>query len=271
MAFVVDPVTFVVAVNNRQILAENFLLSPLLTTGVKHQVILQEGFKSAARAYNDAVDRSINDVIVLLHQDVSLPGPWLAQLQFAIDDLATTDPGWGVLGCYGETLTDNGRGYIFSPGRGLLGRALARPEEVQTLDELLLIVRKSAGLRFDERIPHFHFYGADLCMAAARKGMRSYAIPALCIHNAQHKWVLPKEFYESYRVFKELWRDWLPVQTTCLRVTASNLPLYKRRLQEAYLRYLTKKEFGPERLPTVRGLLESFEPSNHTGIGRDLR
>ena len=97
------------------------------------------------------------------------PEFWLLDLQRALDSLQQTDPEWGVLGCYGVTL-DEGRGYIYSGGLGVMGKPTDRPGPVQTLDEIVLILRKSSGLRFDDRLPHFHFYGADICMTAAARG-----------------------------------------------------------------------------------------------------
>jgi len=54
---------------------------------------------------------------------------------------------------------------------------------VQTLDEIVLIFRRDSGLSFDETLPHFHFYGTDICMRAAEQGRQCYAISAFCVHN----------------------------------------------------------------------------------------
>ena len=102
-----------------------------------------------------------------------------------------------------KSLDDRGRGHVFSSGL-MLGASFDRPAAVQTLDEIVLIIRKSTQLRFDERLPHFHFYGAEICMAAAKAGRTNYAISAFSVHNSQMNLVLPKEFYESYRVFKKI-------------------------------------------------------------------
>jgi hypothetical protein len=71
--------------------------------------------------------------------------------------------------------------------------------------------------------------------------------------------VLPKEFYESYRVFKRIWRAYLPIQTTCIRVTNSDIPLYRKRLREIYLRYIRRKVVETVRVEDGRKLLESLE------------
>jgi hypothetical protein len=254
-------ITFVIAVNNRNVFESNFLASPCLNGAHPHQIIVQEGFSSASIAYNDAIDRSTNDLIVFAHQDMIFPEFWLLDLQRALDSLQQTDPEWGVLGCYGETL-DEGRGYIYSGGLGIMGKPTDRPTTVQTLDEIVLILRKSSGLRFDESLPHFHFYGADICMAAAARGWKSYAISAFCIHNTQQIFILPKEFYESYRYMKRKWKHSLPIRTTCATITKFDSYMYKKRIQEVYLRFIRRREIGAIRVKDGRALLaELGEPS----------
>jgi hypothetical protein len=251
--------TFVTATNNDEILRNNFLASPCLLGTNDHEIIVQRGFSSAADAYNDAIARSRNDLIVFAHQDIIFPKSWLSDLDRALHFLKKSDPGWGVLGCYGETLNDNGYGYVYSPGRGVLGKPLDSPALVQTLDEIVLIIRKSSGLKFDQELPHFHFYGADICMAAREKGMNSYAISALCIHNSQQNLVLPEEFFEGWKYIRQRWEKFLPIRTTCARVTRSNLHLYRRRLHDFYLRNIRRKEIGATRVEDGRELLAEIE------------
>lgn len=258
-----NSITFVSTVNNRKIFERNFLASPCLTENHRYQIIVQEGFSSAAKAYNDAIQRSTNDLIVFAHQDMVFPRNWVEDLERAVEILDQFDPHWGVLGCYGETLDDRGRGHVFSSGL-MLGASFDRPAAVQTLDEIVLIIRKSTQLRFDERLPHFHFYGAEICMAAAKAGRTNYAISAFSVHNSQMNLVLPKEFYESYRVFKKIWRAYLPIQTTCIRVTDSDIPMYRKRLREIYLRYIRRKVVETVRVEDGLKLLESLNkaPAN---------
>src|SRR5580693_1203747 len=121
------PVTFVVAVGNHEVLANNFLQSACLQGAARHQVLVQKDFPSAARAYNDAIDRSSNDLIVIVHTDVIFPGTWISDLARSLKWLDMNDPGWGVLGCYGANLDDSYPGFVYSNGRGLLGRPFHRP------------------------------------------------------------------------------------------------------------------------------------------------
>jgi hypothetical protein len=250
-----QPLTFAVPTyGSDNLLKRNFLASPCFSGDNRHQFLIQRDYNSASRAYNDAIDAASNDLVVFVHQDMIFPANWLADLDLALKYMDSLDPDWGVLGCFGVTAAGVGQGYIYSPGRGIFGAPVPHPVKVQTLDEIVLIIRKSSGLRFDPDLPHFHLYGADICLRAAQKGMSSYVIPAFCIHNANQYCVLPQEYYECYRYIQQAWRDALPVQTTCLEVTKSNMGVYKRRLREAYVQ-IRRKGFIAPRADDISKLL----------------
>lgn len=259
--------TFVTAANNQQTLKANLLASPCFGAGHPHQIIIQEGYSSASKAYNDAIDKSVNDLMIFAHQDIIFPEAWLGQLAEALRYLETRDPNWGVLGCYGQTRDEGAHGYVYSPGPGFVGQPFDRPEPIQTLDEIVLIFRKSSGLRFDNALPHFHMYGTDICMRAAKAGRTSYAIPALCVHNSMYYLVLPKEFYECYRHIHRTWKSQLPIQTPCIRITAFNKFLYKRRIRELYLRYIRRRTVLADRAQDGRGLLDALRTLTASSAG----
>jgi Glycosyltransferase like family len=253
-----SPITFVVAVNNRAVLENNFLASPCLRTPHPHQILIQEGYPSAATAYNAAIDESANDLIVFIHQDVILLEPWLSQLQNALDSLESHDPNWGVLGCGGTAYDGHGRGHLYSSGLGVLGEPFKSPVQIRTLDEIVLILRKSSGLRFDNDLPHFHLYGTDICLRAESAGRKNYVIPAFCVHNTDYGLILPIEFYQSCSHIRQVWKDSLPIQTPCIKITRLKVPIYRRRLLELYLRYLRRNQAGTKRVNDVRKLIETL-------------
>ena len=254
--------TFAVPVSDRAIFEGNFLLSPCVQPPHKHQVLVQENFDCAAKAYNDAIDKAVNDLIVFCHQDVILPSAWIGQLKQSIDYLEAKDPNWGVLGSCGMTAANRKwkiYGQIYAPGLGIVGEPIENPLPIQTLDGLLLILRKSSGLRFDERLPHFHFYGPDICLIAAEKRMGSYAIPAIAIHNSRHYLTFPPEYYDGYEYMRRRWKDALPIQTSVVRFTRSNWPMYKRRLVEAWIHAFGSKHVGAQRVADGAKLLAQWE------------
>ena len=194
-----------------------------------------------------------------MHQDIILPERWTSDLQRALDRLGEDDPGWGVIGSYGVRQNGKDRGYIYSSGLGVIGGPFERPVRIQTLDEIVLIFRRSSGLSFDDSLPHFHMYGVDICMAAEETGRKNYAISAFCIHNTQPSLILGEDFYDCCRHVRRRWKKQLPIQTTCVRITRYNVAMYQRRLREMYLRYVKPKEFGGARAANVQHLLREVD------------
>jgi hypothetical protein len=264
-----EPLTFIVAVDKRKVFESNFLASPCLQGDHGHQILVREGFPSATIAYNSGIVESKNEIMVFCHQDMIFPATWPSQLEIALEYLRGQDPEWGVLGCYGETRAHDGRGHIYSTGLGILGQSFPHPLPVQTLDEIVLIVRKSSGLRFDDLMPHFHFYGSDICMRAAEKGMNTYAISAFCVHNTQQYLALPEEFYECYKYFKRNWKDRLPIQTSCIKVARFDLEVHKRKFKEIIFRIFKRDNVEAFREENVGGLLQRLISTNQGGKDSD--
>lgn len=251
----IEGITLVVTVNDEDIFQDNFLSSPCWSSISGHEILAQRDFASATVAYNDAIRRASHDLLVFAHQDVVFPACWLSDLDAALAYLEKVDPGWGVLGCAGVNSAGQFRGHCYSSGQGILKGTSALPARVETLDEMVLILRRSSGLTFDEKLPHFHMYGADICLRAADRGKQNYAIAAYCVHNTEQKLVLPREFYECCDYVRRTWAARLPVHTTCIRLTRLNIPAYLRRLQECNLRYIRRKSVGEPRTRSREQLL----------------
>lgn len=252
-------ITFVVAANNDDVLGKNLLVSPSLSPNEPHQLIVQKGFTSAAKAYNAALKNCVNDLVVFVHQDVFLPDPWLSSLQLALDNLSKKDPAWGVLGCWGLKEDGEGVGHVYTPGLGVIGRSFEHPVPVQTLDEIVLIIRKSSGLTFDERLPGFHFYGTDISMRAASNGQQCYAISAFCIHNAREYYSYPREFYQAYWEIKRIWKHVLPVQSSCVRISRFDGDLRGQQLKRGLFRIIHRAAQRGDRHLDPRSILEMLQ------------
>jgi len=230
-------VTFVVTKSNAgsRLFETNFAASPCLKEVRPESIIVQDGFPSAAIAYNDAIEKAGTDLIVFAHQDVYFPEDWLENLRRSLQILESSDPDWGVLGCWGVKYRGMPGGYLYSVGLGLVGKPFSRPIAIDTLDEFVLILRKSSQLRFDPGLPHFHMYGTDICMSARRNGKTCYAIPAFSIHNTSYG-PLSREFFQCYRYMRDKWRDCLPIETPCIRIERWNQDLLVRRFKHICFR-----------------------------------
>jgi hypothetical protein len=136
---------------------------------------------------------------------------------------------------------------VYTTGLGQHGNPVSEPTAVQTLDEIVLIIRRSSGLRFDERLEHYHMYGVDLCLQAIDRGMSNYVIDAPCVHNTNQLVELPAEFHQCYAYVKRKWRSRLPIYASCATMTRFDCEL---RLRE--LRRVLAKVVGRGKAPLMR-------------------
>jgi SAM-dependent methyltransferase len=216
----VPPLTFVVCVSDEARLRSNLLASPCLRDGSPQEVIALPGRPSAAEGLHEGLGRARNPVVVCVHQDGYLPRGWPVRFRRQYDLARQTLGPIGVAGVYGVSL-DGGRvvgaGHVVDRGV-LLREPPVLPRAVDTLDELLLAVPRDTPLRADPRLG-FHFYGADLCLAAQERGLRAVALDAVCFHNSSLTGV-PDSFHASARAFAAKWARRLPVATPCVTVEA---------------------------------------------------
>ncbi|MBZ0153623.1 MAG: glycosyltransferase family protein [Planctomycetes bacterium] len=132
---------------------------------------------NAAQGLNHGLDTLAADWVVCVHQDVLFPADFWTRLTSSLAALAPDVAVAGIVGC---ERSGRYRGHIVDPNGHCYWPTLPHP--VLTLDEVLLAVRKSSGLRFDEQVPGFHCYGADLCLTAVAQGQRCMAIDAPLLH-----------------------------------------------------------------------------------------
>jgi hypothetical protein len=230
---------FIVATNNGEVLEKNFLRSKVIRDK-KYPVSLQRGYRNIGKAYNDAMAKMDAQLLVCLHQDVFLPDGWETQALASIKGLEKSN--WGVLGVAGAKWAERRRillGHILDRGVEF-GSAGNLPAQVDTLDEVLLIIRNDRKLLFDERIPTTHFYGADICLQASAKGMGCWAIGAYCHHNAIECNRDTPEFRKAAKYMQKKWRRRLPFVTTCALVESKSVENLRLFLRAAKLQPLAR-------------------------------
>jgi hypothetical protein len=265
--------TLVVAANNEFVLENTLLRSPDIDS--RCQVLIKRGFRSAGTAYNCGLSEATSEVIVLAHQDVYFPGGWKDNLDRTLHLLATENPRWGALGVFGITQGAKAApmGHCYSTGlQRVLGASFDKPILAQSLDEVVLVVRRSSELRFDEELPGFHLYGTDLCLQAHAAAMDCYIIPAFCIHNSNGLKYLSREYWRSYFYMRRKWWDMLPVTTCCSRLSRSLHPATAQGISDAKQWMLGGREVGVRcddiaslysRLVTAGEVDGKSSPENH--------
>jgi hypothetical protein len=223
--FGVMPLSFVAGASDKEILVNNLLASPCLTAADSpHQVILARGGPNVGAKLNSGLERASSEWVVCLHQDVWLPPKWDVRLAQQIQEAELRLGPIGVAGVYGvgdviarpdptQPLAAERIGWVVDRGR-MLRDGPVLPARVATLDELLLVVRRDCGLRFDTALG-FHLYGADICLQARERGLAVVAMGALCHHNSRSVG-LSEAFFASAEVFARKWSHRLPIATPCV-------------------------------------------------------
>jgi hypothetical protein len=132
---------------------------------------------SASEGLNWGLDRADTEWCIMVHQDVIIPPDWWLRFKRGIDRAPEQPAIAGIFGC-----ADDGRfiGHILDPHGHSRGGPL--PSAALTLDEALIAVRSTPGVRFDEGLPGFHCYGADLCLAARHANLPVVAVDAPVVH-----------------------------------------------------------------------------------------
>jgi hypothetical protein len=224
-------IDFVVAVNEPDVYARNFARSVLTATpGARVQV--QTGYRSAALAYNAALASTTSELIVFAHQDVYLPSRWQLHLESAVVQLARQDPNWAVLGVFGAARDGRHVGHVWSSGiNRMLGAPFEQPTAVDSLDELLLIVRRSAGLRFDDGLPGYHLHGTDIVQTAWVAGRSAYAVCAPVVHNSRPVLYIPADYLSAYEYLRRKWTARLPIHNCISPIVNSRWRSLRRSLR----------------------------------------
>ena len=226
-------ISIVVVYHNKRTFNE-ILLKSLKTQTVKFELIAVDNtngqFKSAAEALNYGGKQASGKYIMFVHQDVELDSDlWLENVEKLLDNI----PDLGIAGVAGmsEKGRDNKerrRGCISDSGEiWKCSNSAKNLEEVQTLDELLLIVPRQifAKMKFDEeRFDGWHCYGADYCLSVRKKRLKAYVIPAFVYHrslrlNVEMLLKYQKKLYSKHR------KEYKHIYTTCGEISWLKLKL----------------------------------------------
>ncbi len=208
-----SPLSFVTCASCDVTLQSNLLASPCLAPESAHQVVAVRNCPSAADGLNIGIARSETEWVVCVHQDVWLPAGWDRNVAEQLDEAERRFGPIGVAGVYGvgevitlrdasQTLAAERVGWVVDRGR-MLRDGPELPARIATLDELLLIVRRDSGPRFDPELG-FHLYGADICLQASEQGLAVVALAAHCHHNSRSVGLPPGVFRQRSSIRPEM-------------------------------------------------------------------
>lgn len=251
------------AVNDQKVLSQCLAASPDIASGA---VTLRtyEGFPSAGAAYNQALEETDAEILILAHQDVYLPHGYFGLLDPLLRALDHIDPDWAVAGVVGADAEGILHGRVWSSGLGkLVGREGHLPAQVETLDEMILIMRIRARLRFDEKLPGFHLYGADIIQIAASAGRTAWVVDAPAVHHSRPVLNLGGGYSRAWHYMRRKWRARLPIRNLVCPLTLSPWTLWSRDLRLRIRHRRTRTRAQPQSDPAQIASELGFGWSKH--------
>lgn len=227
----------VVAVNDENILADNLARSSAFSSV---DVKILRGCHSASIAFNEVIDSSICRYLIFVHQDVYLPDSWLSKLDILITKIeSSSSKEWAVLGVAGVNSVGKIVGRLWSEGVPCEINEGNEIEEAVSLDEVILVINRQSGVRFDNQLPGFHLYGTDIVQNALRMEKCCFVVRNPIVHNDRVKYFMDSSYKKSFMFMSRKWRDVLPIPTTVstLRRTYLGVILMNfRQLKRYFLR-----------------------------------
>ena len=211
----------IAAVNDETLLRANLAASPALVEHPERLTALR-GQASASAAYNAGLKATTARICVFAHQDVYLPLGWDKVLADHVARLDRLDPEWAVAGLFGVDRAGAHAGRVWSTGLSReIGVPFDEPIPVQSLDELVIVLNRDSGLRFDPTLPSFHLYATDIVQIAVAAGKGAYVVDAPVVHNSVATPSLRGGYMQAYDVMRKKWRARLPILTPVTCITRS--------------------------------------------------
>lgn len=214
------PISFIVPINNRRILGDNFQVSPIFQGQHPHQLILLENQSSAAQALENGTRMAQHDFVVYAHQDVYFPHKWDAIFSRKVINALTRIENAALFGVFGARSCDgeSTRHGAVMDRRWYLNSLDDFPVKVDSVDELLIGFQKKDYLGTDH-VLGYHLYGTDLACRFRDSGKTTVVVDALCFHNSGLGGTLPPEFFAGIPHLREKWQKYLPLATSCGTIT----------------------------------------------------
>lgn len=189
------PLLSVLTIVNKQEVYRDFLRNLEEQEGVSWEIIPVDNtggqYDSARKAYNEAAEKAAGTFLLFSHPDIRFLSP--AALK-GIADQAEALKDFGVVGVAGAkeksgTAGEIIAGIVHGRNKEKIGdRQITAPEEVQTVDECLFLVRREffRSHPFPDKLG-WHLYAVEYCLDAILLGKTNFVIPAEVWHLSDGK------------------------------------------------------------------------------------
>jgi GT2 family glycosyltransferase len=208
-------------------------------------------FKSAASALNTGGAMATQKYIMFVHQDVEFEDiRFLDKLEYILEsDQSITVSGVAGMRVQGSNFKEKCRNQIYHrfPERKEWGNLIKAPEDVQTLDECLIVVKNEYFKRqgFDEEVcNNWHHYSVDYCLMAQLNRYRVVVLPLSIYHKSEGGSARPPSkifsfstnsttFYKSLGRMLRKYRGVIPVIATTCGVWDTREPVFFQRVKKS--------------------------------------
>ena len=192
----------------------------------KNQYIFVEndGSKSLTEVYNDGLEKSVNDIVVFIHDDLEFE---TKNLTPKIIKLFDRNPDYGILGLAGTDNLLSGQwwedkdsmqgqvGHINGDKRYVSKYSKSFGDtikEVTVIDGLFMMVHKKRIKKtFDTQFEGFHFYDLPICLLNHLEGVKIGVTTKIKLY---HKSIgeVDKKWRKNKLFFEALYEKYLPLK-----------------------------------------------------------
>lgn len=217
-------ISFICAVNNDE-LAQNMLVNSLSRqTSNEYELILvhaqEHGFTSASQTLNYGASIAKGDIFVFVHQDIEF------QSSHCIEDLLEFCKKYefAVAGVAGISLL---RRRVYSSvemdfDHRIAGILNAKVRAIDTLDECLLIIKRSEFKGFENYGNTWHFYGVDYSLRSVLNDESVLLFP-IPIYHLSPGWSLDYSYWRTLKLIKKRYKKTFNVIPTTMGIWTFNL------------------------------------------------
>jgi GT2 family glycosyltransferase len=217
------------------------------TCGIKDVEVIEvinNGEKSLAQAYNQIIDSSSNNILVLCHDDIKLETGWGKKLLKDFEE----NPDYSIIGKAGSCYFPESGVYWEKMNQTMVGQVYHHPDgqkkwlskyspklpfliPVVTIDGLFISFDKTKiKHKFDETIGKFHFYDHGFCIPNYLDGVKIGVTSSFEITH-QSVGQPNEEFWISKNQFLQKWGSKLPLD---LKPEKVFIPEIKEKLSNKF-------------------------------------
>lgn len=213
-------ISIICASNNKKILEKELIMSLSKQTFIDYELIIVDTnklkFESAAEALNYGAKKAKGNYIVFAHHDIIIKES--DELERIIKYVEQIED-FGIIGIAGITEKGMVIGNITNgdPEVKIANKEIANPTEVQTVDEVMFIVKKEIfdKYRLNTENKTWHLYAVEYCMQMKNIGKKVYVIPSNIYHHSSGG-SMNKDYYKEIKRFSKLQKNTVKIINTTM-------------------------------------------------------